>query len=215
VSVFGQVVPFYEEERFMIRHGKIAIGIAAAVLLAATSCYAAKLKIGEKAPDWQGIKGVDDASHALADYKDAKLVVLVFTCNHCPVAQAYQDRLVQFQNDYKDRGVQVVAVNVNDIPPDRLGKMQERAKEAGFNFPYLFDPTQKIGRDYGATCTPHFFLLDGDRKIAYTGAMDDSMNAKKVKKHYLRDAVDAVLAGKKPPETVTQQFGCSIKWKKG
>lgn len=199
----------------MVRHGKLAIGIAAAaVLLVAANAQAAKLKIGVKAPDWQGIKGIDDASHGLADYKDAKTIVLVFTCNHCPVARAYEDRLVQFQKDYKDKGVVVIAVNVNDIPADRPDKMKERAKKKGFNFPYLFDSTQKIGKDYGATCTPHFFLLDGDRKIAYMGAMDDSMNAKKVEKKYLRDAVDAVLQGKTPPETVTPQKGCGIQWKK-
>ena len=199
----------------MIRHGKIAIGIAAAVvLLVATNCYAAKLKIGDKAPDWQGIQGVDDQSHGLADYKDAKAIVLVFTCNHCPVAKAYEDRLIEFQKDYKDKKVQVVAVSVNDHPQDRFEKMKKRAKEKEFNFPYLYDPTQKIARDYGATCTPHLFLLDGDRKIAYMGAMDDSMSAKRVKKKYLRDAADAVLEGKEPPETVTQQKGCSIKWKK-
>jgi peroxiredoxin len=169
--------------------------------------------VGDMAPDWKDLQGIDGKPHALADHKDAKAVVLVFTCNHCPVAKAYESRLVAFQADYKDKGVQLVAVNVNDIPEDRLDKMQERAKEAGFNFPYLFDPTQNIGRDYGATCTPHFFLLDGQRKIAYTGAMDDNMDAEKVQSRHLREAVDAVLAGKTPAQPVTQQKGCGIKWK--
>jgi peroxiredoxin len=189
--------------------------LAVVVLGVSASCHAAeaKLKIGQQAPDWKDIKGVDDKNHSLADYKDAKLVVVVFTCNHCPVAVAYEDRIVQFQKDYKEKGVQVVAINVNDLPADQLDKMKERAEKKGFNFPYLFDPGQQTGRDYGATCTPHFFLLDKDRKVAYMGAMDNNMNADKAEKKWLRDAADAVLDGQKPPKAVTQQFGCGIKWK--
>jgi len=174
--------------------------------------HAAELKIGDAAPDWSGIVGVDDKPHSLSDYKDAKLAVVVFTCNHCPVAQAYQDRLIALQKDYKDKGVQLIAVNVNNIPDDQLDKMKERAKSKGFNFPYLYDQTQKIGRDYNATVTPHVFVLDKNRKIAYMGAVDDNMKADNVKKHYLHDAVDSLLAGKTPPETVTKQIGCSIKY---
>jgi peroxiredoxin len=171
-----------------------------------------KLKIGDPAPTWSGIIGVDGAKHSLADYKKAKLIALVFTCNHCPVAVAYQDRLIALQKDYKAKGVQVVAVNVNNIAEDKLDKMKERAKQKGFNFPYLYDPTQKMGHDYGATCTPHVFLLDKDRKLAYTGRIDDNQNPKRVKKQDLRAALDALLAGEKPPVAVTTQFGCTIKW---
>jgi peroxiredoxin len=140
------------------------------------------------------------------------LVVLVFTCNHCPVAVDYEDRLVDLQKDYKSQGVQVVAVNVNTIPPDRLDKMKERAEAKGFNFPYLYDESQEIGRNYGATCTPHVFVLDKSRKIAYMGAIDDSRKPDNVKDPYLRNALDALLAGKEPPKTVTREFGCSIKY---
>ncbi|HPP52511.1 MAG TPA: thioredoxin family protein [Thermoguttaceae bacterium] len=187
-----------------------------AVVGLALSCQAAetKLKIGDKAPDFKDLPGVDGKKHSLSDYADAKLVVVVFTCNHCPVAKAYEDRIIQFQKDYKDKGVQVVAINVNNIPADRLDKMIERAKEKGFNFPYLYDETQQSGREYGATCTPHFFVLCQERKIAYMGAMDDNNNPDKVKEHWLRDAIDALLAGKTPPKQVTQQRGCSIKWDK-
>ena len=153
--------------------------------------------IGAAAPDFSGIVGIDDKPHGLADFKDAKLVVLVFTCNHCPVAQAYEDRLVALQKDYRPKGVQVVAVNVNNMPADRLDEMKKRAKQMEFNFPYLYDSTQKIGHDYHATVTPHVFVLDQQRKIAYMGAVDDSQQAGQVKKHYLRDALDALLAGKK------------------
>ena len=188
------------------------IFVAVTLLLAATGSCAAELKIGEAAPDWSGIKGTDGKKHGLADYDDAKLVVLVFICNHCPVAVAYEDRLVAFQKEYAKKGVQVVAVNVNNLPADKLDKMKERAAAKEFNFPYIYDPSQKMGRDYGAARTPHFFLLDGDRKLAYVGAMDDAMKADKVKKQYLRDAVDAALAGKEPPVAKTPAVGCSIKW---
>lgn len=192
----------------------IGCAIAAAILFGACSngVVAAKLAIGDPAPDWSGIIGVDDQKHSLADYKDAKLIVLVFTCNHCPVAVAYEDRLVQLQADYKDKGVQVVAVNVNNIPADRLDQMKIRAKEKGFNFPYLYDPTQKLGHDYGATVTPHVFVLCSERKIAYMGAIDDNNNPQKVKEHYLRAALDSLLQGQTPPTAVTQQRGCTIKY---
>jgi peroxiredoxin len=186
--------------------------VALTLLVACRSEAAPKLKVGDAAPAWSGIVGIDDQKHGLADYKDAKLVVLVFTCNHCPVAVAYEDRLVALQKDYKDKGVTLVAVNVNNLPADKLDKMKERAKAKGFNFPYLYDESQKIGKDYGAEVTPHVFVLDGKRKIAYVGAVDDKQNVDAVKKHSLRDALDALLTGKEPPEPVTKHFGCSIKY---
>jgi peroxiredoxin len=175
-----------------------------------TRADAAGLTIGAAAPDFKGIVAVDGKPHALADFKDAKLVVLVFTCNHCPVAQAYQDRLIALQKDYGPKGVRVVAINVNNLPADRLEEMKKRAKQKNFNFPYLYDSTQKVGHAYGATVTPHVFVLDPQQKIVYMGAIDDNIKAGEVKKHFLRDAVDALLAGKKPPAEVTKQFGCGI-----
>ncbi len=208
----------------MTRQRTLTLVLMAVAMLVATSSFAAKLKIGDAAPNWSGIPGVDGKKHGLAEYKKAKLIVAVFTCNSCPVAKAYEDRLVALQKDYKSKGVQVIAVNVNNIPPDRFEQMKKRAagKDLGnwrtskgpFNFPYLYDPTQKIARDYSATVTPHVFLLDKNRKIAYMGAVDDSQKLAKVKTHFLRDALNAVLAGKKPPETVTKQFGCTIKYEK-
>ncbi len=174
--------------------------------------YAAELKIGDAAPDFRGIIGIDDGRHSLADYKDAKLLVLVFTCNHCPVAKAYESRLIALQKGYDAKGVQFVAVNVNNIPADRLDEMKVRAKEKGFNFPYLYDASQKMGHDYGAMVTPHVFLLDRERKIAYIGAVDDNMQPTQVKDSYLRDALDALLAGKKPPQAKTTAVGCGIKY---
>lgn len=196
----------------MARIGVRVSMVAVIVLLAAAGCQAAKVSVGDAAPDWSGIVGIDDKPHGLTDYKEAKLVVLVFTCNHCPVAKAYEERLVALQKDYKDKGVQVVAVNVNNMAADKLEAMKKRAESQKFNFPYLYDSSQKIARDYGATCTPHVFVLDGSRKLAYMGAIDDNMNGEKVKKSLLRDALDALLAGKAPAEAVTKQFGCGIKY---
>lgn len=172
----------------------------------------AAVSVGEKAPTWSGIVGTDDQKHSLADYADAKAIVLVFTCNHCPVAKAYEDRLIELQKDYQGKGVQVIAVNVNNLPADRLDKMKERAEEKGFNFPYLYDSSQKSAVDYGAKVTPHVFVLDGQRKVAYIGAIDDSMTPDQASTHYVRDAVDAILAGKKPANPQTKPVGCGIKF---
>jgi thiol-disulfide isomerase/thioredoxin len=139
-------------------------------------------------------------------------VLVVFTCNHCPVAKAYEDRLSSLEHDYKDRGVAVVAINVSNMDADKLPAMIERAKEKEFEFQYLYDPSQAIGRAYGATVTPHAFVLDGKRQVAYIGAIDDNQNADKAEKHFVRDALDAVLAGKKPEPATTKQFGCGIKY---
>ncbi len=190
------------------------LAAAAFLTVSARNVQAAEPKAGDAAPGWSGLIGVDDKKHSLDDFKSAKALVVVFTCNHCPVAQAYQDRLIAVAKDYKSKEVELVAVNVNNIPEDRLDKMKERAKEKKFEFPYLYDPTQKVGHDYGAKVTPHVFVLDKDRKIAYVGAVDDEMKADKVKKQYLRDALDAVLAGKTPAVPTTKPVGCAIKYEK-
>lgn len=173
-----------------------------------------KVNVGDRGADFADIVGVDDAKHGLADYKDAKAVVVVFTCNGCPFAKTYEDRLVELQKDYRDRGVQVVAINVNNRPVDRLDKMKERAKKKAFNFPYLYDASQKSARDYGAEMTPEVFLLDGGRKIAYMGAIDNNIEPHRVTKPYLRDAIDAVLAGKAPAVKESKPHGCSVKYEK-
>ncbi|NLY01081.1 MAG: thioredoxin family protein [Rhodopirellula sp.] len=196
----------------MPRPQRMGFFIVVALLFTAVNCLATDLGIGEKAPGWSALPGTDGKTHGLSDYDAAKAIVLVFTCNHCPVAVDYEDRLIQLQKDYRKRGVQIIAVNVNTVAADRLDKMKERADEKGFNFPYLYDESQKIGRDYGATCTPHVFVLDKNRMLAYMGAIDDSRQAEKVKEHYLRDALDAIIAGRTPPKAVTKQFGCGIQY---
>lgn len=189
--------------------------IQAADVSSAAKSAAAEQKaftIGDPAPAWHDLIGVDDQRHSLSDLSDAKAVVVVFTCNHCPVAKAYQDRVIELAANYKPRGVEVVAINVNNIEADKLPAMKERAEEKGFKFSYLYDPSQEIGRAYGATVTPHAFLLDGKRKLAYVGAIDDNMSPEKVSAHYLRDAIDAVLAGSKPEPATTKPVGCGIQY---
>jgi peroxiredoxin len=179
---------------------------------AATETEAKPLAVGDPAPVWSELVGIDDQSHSLGDLKDAKAVVVVFTCNHCPVAKAYEDRLVQLAADYIGKGVELVAINVNNIEDDKLPAMKERAEEKGFKFDYLYDSSQAIGRAYGATVTPHAFLLDGQRNVAYIGAIDDNMDPSKVSKHYLRDAIEAVLVGSKPEPATTKPMGCGIQY---
>jgi peroxiredoxin len=172
------------------------------------------ISIGEKAPDFAGLPGTDAKKHGLDQFKKAKAVVVVFTCNHCPVAQAYEDRLVALQKEFRKQGVRFVAICTNPDESDQLEKMKERAESKKFNFPYVRDDDQKIGRAYGAAVTPHVFLLDKDRKIVYMGSIDDNQDAEKVAKHYLKDAIDAVLAGKAPETAETRQFGCGIRYEK-
>jgi peroxiredoxin len=195
----------------------IALAIATAVIIAGLPAAIAAtagsgVKIGADAPMWSELEGVDGKAHSLADVKDAKAVLVVFTCNHCPVAKAYEDRLIELSKDYHGQGVEIVAINVNNGDADKLPAMKERAKEKGFEFAYLYDPSQKIGREYGATVTPHVFLLDGARKVAYMGAIDDNKTADKATKHYVRVALDAILAGGKVATAETKPAGCGIQY---
>ena len=172
------------------------------------------LSIGDAAPPFEKLAGTDDKPHSLADFKDAKAVVVIYTCNHCPVAQAYEDRLMAVQKEYQAKGVQLVAINVNNNEADKLEAMKERAGIKGFNYPYLYDASQKSAASYGASVTPHVFVLDGQRKIAYMGAVDDSLSSGDVTQPYLREALDAVLAGKAPAVAETRQVGCGIQYEK-
>jgi peroxiredoxin len=174
------------------------------------------LSIGDQAPSWEKLPGVDEKPHSLADFKDKDVVVLFFTCNSCEYAQDYEDRIVAIAGKYaaKDSKVAFVGVNVNLIEADRLPKMQEKAEKKKFPFPYLFDETQKIGKDYGASTTPEFFVLNKDRKIVYMGALDDNPDAAKAKVNYVQLAIDAALAGKAPKKKETVPIGCLIRWKR-
>ena len=183
-------------------------------LLAMTSMASAEANIGAAAPDWKDLPGTDGKKHSLSELKDKKAVVVAFTCNHCPVAVAYEDRFIAFAKEYADKGVEFVAINVSNVDDDKLPAMTARAKEKHFNFPYLYDESQKVGKDFGAEKTPHLFVLDGDGKIVFIGAFDDKMDAKKVSKHFVKDAVDSVLAGKDVSVSKTPAHGCGIHYDK-
>jgi peroxiredoxin len=169
-------------------------------------------EIGSPAPAWENLTGIDDKQHSLKDLADAKAVAVIFTCNSCPVAVAYEDRIVALANDYKDKGVEIVAINVNNSESNKLPAMKTRAEEKGFNFAYLYDPSQQIARDYGATVTPHAFVLDQQRTIVYEGAIDNNQDASAASEQYLRAAIDASLAGQKPATTSTKEVGCGIQY---
>ncbi len=171
------------------------------------------LDVGDKAPAWENLPGTDGKLHRLSDYtKSNKGVVVVFTCNSCPVARAYEGRLNQMASQYGPRQIATVAINVND--GETLEAMKKRAEEAGFQFAYLRDESQQTGRQYGATCTPHVFLLAPDRTVVYMGAIDDSWNDPEgVEKPYLRDAIEALLDGKQPEVSETRQQGCQIRYR--
>jgi thiol-disulfide isomerase/thioredoxin len=192
----------------------------AALALMASPVFAGKfnktVSVGEKAPTFAGIPalvGGQDASLTLSDIKE-DVVVLVFLGNHCPVVVAYEDRLIDFTNAYKGKSVKVVGVAVGKYEGDKLPGIKDYMKEHGSNYTYGYDETQSIGKAYGATNTPQFFVLDKSRKIAYMGALDDNQNESKVKKTFLRDAVDAVLRGESPEITETQPKGCGISYSK-
>lgn len=169
------------------------------------------LSIGDAAPEWKDLPGVDDKKHSLADLKDKPLVVVVFFCNSCDVAKDYDERLNAFAKQHAD-SVAVVAINVNVITADKMPAMKERAKESKYVFPYLHDETQKIGKAYGAMYTPEFFVLNKERKIVFMGGMDDNSTADLVKRHYLEDAVTATLKGDKVPVAETTAIGCRIRY---
>jgi peroxiredoxin len=173
--------------------------------------YNPVLDIGDKAPAWKDLPGTDGKRHSLSDLKESEAIVLVFTCNSCPYAIDYQERIIALTKSFASRKVTIVAVNVNKIPEDNFEAMKKRAKSQGFNFAYLFDEAQQIAKDYGATYTPEFFVLDRQRKIAYMGSLDDSPNPKKVKAQHVAIALRDILANKQPKITETIAIGCRIR----
>ncbi len=176
-----------------------------------------ELKIGTVAPDFKDLPGIDGQKYSLSSFADRKVAVVVFSCNHCPYVQAYEDRMIAFQKDYGSRGVQLIAINSNEIehyPEDNFDAMVKRAKLKGYNFPFLRDDDQSVATAYGATHTPEFFVFDEKRKLRYHGKFDDNyQNPKGVRATYVKNAVDALLAGKDVAEPETYSIGCTIKWK--
>ncbi len=183
------------------------------------------LPIGEKATDFK-LPATDGKTYSLASFKHADILVIVFTCNHCPTAQAYEDRIIKLTNDYKSRNVSVVAIMPNDpksVQLSELGytdlsdsfeEMKIRAREKKFNFPYLFDgENEKVARAYGPIATPHVFIFDKERKLRYQGRVDDVEKPTKTPNNFdTRNAIEALLTNKPVPVQTTKVFGCSIKW---
>ncbi|MCE7055037.1 redoxin domain-containing protein [Algoriphagus sp. AGSA1] len=185
-----------------------------------------KLTIGDEAPPFE-LPGIDGGFHSLDDYADADVLVINFTCNHCPTAQAYEDRFIQVVEDYKDEKVAFVAISSNSpiaILPEELGytdlsdtfeEMKIRAKDKSYNFPYLYDgDTHAFSLAYGPTATPHVFVFDKDRKLSYSGRIDSSEKPGTANAEDLRNAIDLTLTGQDLPEGTAQtpSFGCSMKW---
>jgi len=187
--------------------------------LAKPGKYNKVVSVGEKAPDFSGLAAYDaatkqDTSLSLADIKE-DVVVVCFAANHCPAVQACEDRMIDFVNSFKGKSVKFVGIAVSDLPEDNVAGIKKYTTDKGSNYVYGFDESQAVGKAYGATNTPQFFVLDKDRNIAYMGAMDDSVqNEAKVTKTYLKDAVTAVLAGKTPEVTETRAQGCGVRYKR-
>jgi thiol-disulfide isomerase/thioredoxin len=184
----------------------------------------APLEIGAMAPDFS-LPGTDGAVYSLKDFSSSKVLVIIFTCNHCPTAQAYEERIKNLVTDYSHKGVAVIAISPNDPQSVTLGEMgytdlgdsfeemKIRAKDQNFNFPYLYDgETSKVSRQYGPQATPHVFIFGSDRRLRYSGRIDDGEKPGTAKTHDTRNAIEALIAGKPVPVEKTKTFGCSIKW---
>jgi len=187
------------------------------IMMSTLFAFSQELTIGEKVSDFS-LKNVDGKMVSLSNFSKAKGFIVIFTCNHCPYAQAYQDRIIELDKRYKVLGYPVIAISPNDPelqPEDSFEKMVTRAKEKGYTFPYLIDATQEVYRKFGAKRTPHVFLLEkkgSDLVVQYIGAIDDNYtDASKVTSPYLANAVDNLLAGKTPEPAFTKAIGCSIK----
>lgn len=196
---------------------KKTLSAIAAFILITAAALAQGYKVGDIASDFK-LKNVDGKTVSLSDYKDAKGYIVIFTCNHCPYAKAYEDRINALNQKYAAKGYPVIAINPNDpsiVPEDSYEKMIVRAKEKNFTFPYLFDDGQKVLPKYGATRTPHVYLLEkttAGNKVAYIGAIDDNyQDASAVTEKYVENAIAALQNGKQPEPNFTKAIGCSIK----
>jgi peroxiredoxin len=193
------------------------ISLVSLYLFSVLQVFSQGYNVGDHVSDFK-LKNIDGKFVSLNDYSNSRGVVIVFTCNHCPYAQAYQDRIIEIDKKYKPLGYPVIAINPNDpqiVPEDSYDNMISRAKEKGFTFPYLFDESQAVYRMYGAKHTPHVYLLQKEGKnfvVKYIGAIDDNYeDASKVTHPYLANALDALLAGRAPDPSSTKAIGCSIK----
>ena len=176
--------------------------------------YNSVLNIGDSAPQWTELPGTDGKKHSSQSFDKAAALVVAFTCNSCPYSVDVEDRLNQLAQKYKSAGVAVVAINVNKVEEDLLPAMKARAKEKGFDFPYLFDASQSIAKEFGAKYTPEFFVFNKERRLVYMGSFDDSPDGKNVKKNHVIDAIDAVLDGQPIELKETVPVGCRIRFER-
>lgn len=188
------------------------------LLLVTFFIFAEGYQVGDKATDFR-LLNIDGKMVSMSDFADAKGIIVIFTCNHCPYSKAYEDRIIALDRKYKIEGYPVLAINPNDsvrMPEDSYSNMQIRAREKGFTFPYLLDAGQHVTKAYGASRTPHVFLLQkegSDYFVRYIGAIDDnSQDPEAVEHHFVENAVNALLAGKEPDPNFTKAIGCTIKW---
>jgi peroxiredoxin len=170
------------------------------------------LSIGDVAPQWKELEGVDGKKHSYGDVATSKFVVVAFTCNSCPYAVDAEDRLIALSKKTKELGGTLVAININTIEEDALPAMKEKAASKKFDFPYLFDPTQEIAKAFGAKTTPEFYVLDAERKIVYMGSLDDSPDGKAVTKRYVETAIGDLLDDNAPTVAETVPIGCRIRF---
>lgn len=195
---------------------KTIILIALVALLCAGAPIKEGYEVGDTAVDFK-LKNVDGKMVSLADYKNAKGFILIFDCNTCPYSKAYNERIIALNKKYSAAGYPVLAINPNDPSKssgDSFDEMVKLAKKKGYDFPYLADESQSVAKSFGATNTPHAFVLTKELKIAYIGAIDDNARkAEGVTKKYVEEAVDALIAGKAVSTTKTKAIGCGIKWK--
>lgn len=192
------------------------VAVAAIALPALAGKYNKAVSVGDKAPTFSGLPAVfkgETTSVSLPDIKE-DVVVLVFLANHCPAVGQYEDRLIEFTKDYEGKNVRVVGISVSQQEGDKLPGIKSYVKDKGSNYVYAYDESQAVGKAYGASNTPHFFVLDKERKIRYIGKMDDNPTETKAKKNYVREAVDALLAGKAPEVDETRPYGCGIGYTK-
>ncbi|MFH1861201.1 MAG: thioredoxin family protein [bacterium] len=175
-----------------------------------------EMPLGSFCPDFE-LQAVDGKRYSRNDFKDKKVLVVIFTCNHCPYAQAVEDRIIRLRREYEGKSVQLVGICSNDpaiVPQDSFPELQKRWREKDYGFPYLHDAEQTVARAFGAVCTPEFFVYDAERKLAYHGRLDDNWKEPhKVTRRELQEAVDLLLIDKKLSEKQIPSMGCSIKWK--
>lgn len=199
----------------MIRILSVAVLLALAPLAAAGK-YNKTLSVGDGAPEWKDLEGTDGQKHSSNEFKDSSFLLVVFTCNSCPIAVGYEDRLLAFAKDYAGdkSGVAIVAINVNTIKEDSLQEMKKRSEKKKYPFSYLYDPSQEIAKKFGATATPEFFLVDKDRKVIYLGALDDKLDPAEAKVNHVADALKVARGEKLSIETETLPRGCRIRFNK-